>query len=411
MDGIGALIIAYATKIGGVIVLFFLMFYMAKKIREGLQTALTRTDRIDVTLGRFISTTAYWGFIVLASLAILSYFGVQTTGFAAVIGGASLAIGLAFQGTLSNLAAGVMLLVFRPFKVGDVIRVAGEVGGVEELGLFTTQLKTLDNRLIIIPNSSVFGSTIENMTASPERRVDLQVSTPNAADLNAVRALLVEAAAGVSGIINNETRANQVYLLNTDGGAANWEVRVWCKTADFWTVRETLNTELKLKLDEAGMRLVRPFKAGEGVIIAGQKGVVEEMGLFGVRLRTPDNRVLTVPNGAFAGSVIENITGRPQRRVDINVGTDYGADLKQVRAVLEKAAASVSGALKTEAHPNQVFLSDLGDSSINWQVRVWCNTPEYWAVWQETTQAVKMHLDEAGIGIPFPQMDVHHAPL
>lgn len=105
------------------------------------------------------------------------------------------------------------------------------------------------------------------------------------------------------------------------------------------------------------------------------------------------------------GANIENYTHHPIRRVDVPVGVDYSADMDQTIAVLDKAARSVEGALAEPAH--QIFLKELGASSVDYQVRVWCNTPDYWAVYQATIRATKMHLDEAGLGIPFPQMDVH----
>ena len=149
----------------------------------------------------------------------------------------------------------------------------------------------------------------------------------------------------------------------------------------------------------------RPFTIGDVISAAGVTGKVDAIGLFTTTLDTPDNRRLIVPNGEIASSTIENITHHDTRRVDVAVGTDYGADLSETRQVLESAAASVEGGLAAPAP--QVFLSELGGSSIDWSVRVWAKTSDYWAVRERLTRDVKNALDARGIGIPFPQMDVH----
>ncbi|MEZ6192315.1 MAG: mechanosensitive ion channel family protein [Phycisphaerales bacterium] len=129
------------------------------------------------------------------------------------------------------------------------------------------------------------------------------------------------------------------------------------------------------------------------------------MELFTTAIDTFDNRRIIVPNGAIYGSTIENITHHGKRRVDVNVGVSYSADIDKTREVLNAAALSVEGILSDPAHA--VVLGDLGASSVNWTVRVWCNTADFWPIKEKATRAVKKHLDEAGIGIPFPQMDVH----
>lgn len=134
-------------------------------------------------------------------------------------------------------------------------------------------------------------------------------------------------------------------------------------------------------------------------------GTVNEIELFFTKLDTPQNIRVILPNSTVFGSVIKNFTFNPYRRVDVSVGTDYGADLKRVRDVLERTAAAIPDQAP-DTQP-QVFLAELGGSSINWQVRVWTAQATYWAVFQETTRAVKKALDDEGISIPFPQMDVH----
>lgn len=151
--------------------------------------------------------------------------------------------------------------------------------------------------------------------------------------------------------------------------------------------------------------IFRPFKVGDVVSVSGVTGTVCEIDLFVTTFDTPDNRRIIVPNGSIFGSTIENISHHTTRRVDVAVGSDYGADIDTTREVLLQAAANVEHA-HTDPPPS-VVLSELGASSIDWTVRVWVDAANYWAVKDALTRAVKYALDQANIGIPFPQMDVH----
>lgn len=217
--------------------------------------ALTRA-KIDETLSKFLSKLARWSILLLVVLACLSVFGVETTSFAAVIGSAGIAIGLAFQGTLSNFAAGIMLLMFRPFHVGDVITVAGQTGKVDEIELFTTTLDTFDNRRFIIPNGQVFGATIENISYHPHRRADVDVGVAYTADIDRTRELLTQAAQSVSGVMEDPGPA--VILLGLGDSAVNWSVRVWAKADEFGDVKQAAIRAVKMALDEAGIEIPFP---------------------------------------------------------------------------------------------------------------------------------------------------------
>jgi small conductance mechanosensitive channel len=157
----------------------------------------------------------------------------------------------------------------------------------------------------------------------------------------------------------------------------------------------------------AGIMLLvfRPFKVGQYISVSGTAGTVEEIDLFTTSLNTLDNVRLVVPNGQVFGQTIHNFGHQASRRVVVPVGVAYSADIDATRAALEKAVAAVPGALRDPAP--QVFLAGLGASAVDWQVRVWCGNDDYWATWEATVRAVKMALDEAGISIPFPQLDVH----
>ena len=160
-------LVPFALDLLGALALLIAIIWAAGWARKITQRSLDRS-RLDRTLTRFAANLARYGVLVLGGLAVLSLFGISVASFAAILAAAAFAIGLAFQGTLSNFSAGVMLLTFRPFRIGDVVSVAGVTGKVVELELFSTHFDTPDNRRLVVPNSEVFGSTIENITFHPD---------------------------------------------------------------------------------------------------------------------------------------------------------------------------------------------------------------------------------------------------
>ncbi len=249
------LITQYATRVVGVLVLLFVGWLVAgwagRLVWRGCERA-----KLDPTLGKFFAKMARWAILIFVVLACLGVFGVNTTSFAAVLAAAGLAVGLALQGSLSNFASGVMLLIFRPFKVGDVVTISGCTGKVDEIELFTTRIDTADNRRLILPNSAVFGTTIENITFHSKRRVEVAVGVEYSADIDKTRAVLEKAAKGVLGIL--EDPAPQVLLSQLGASSVDWSVRVWCATSDFWTVKEAATRAVKMALDEAGIGIPFP---------------------------------------------------------------------------------------------------------------------------------------------------------
>lgn len=211
---------------------------------------------VETTLAQFFGAATRWVVLLLSFVAILGVFDVPVTSFAAVIGGAALAIGLAFQGSLSNLASGVMLLIFRPFQIGDVISVAGITAKVAEIELFSTTMDTPDNRRMILPNSSVFGSTIENITFHAVRRVDVSVGVEYSAAIDETRETLSRAIADIPG--QDDEREPQVVLGDLGDSAVNWQVRVWAPTEDYFAMKETVTRAVKIALDDAGIGIPFP---------------------------------------------------------------------------------------------------------------------------------------------------------
>ncbi len=224
-------------------------------ISAGVRRALVRTS-FDATLTKVFVKLTRIAVMTAGVLGCMGIFGIETTAFAAVLGGASLAIGLAFQGTLGNFAAGIMLIVFRPYRVGDVVTVVGQTAKVDEIGLFTTTLDTPDNRRIIIPNGSIFGTTIENITYHPHRRADVAVGVSYAADIDATRAALLRATSSTPGALAEPEPA--VLLIGLGASSVDWSVRVWAPTADFLTVKDGLVRAIKLELDAAGIAIPFP---------------------------------------------------------------------------------------------------------------------------------------------------------
>lgn len=214
------------------------------------------TRKIDVTLGKFMAKMVRNLIMIMVLLGTLSTFGVDVTSFAAILAAAGFAVGMALQGTLASFAAGVMLLVFRPFKVDDYIVAAGTEGTVEEIDLFSTRLNSLDNRHLIIPNSEIFGSMIENYSRNEVRRVDVNVGTEYSADLGATRIALENAIGQVAGQIASS--APQVYLVELGDSAVSWQCRVWCRPSDYWGVRENLTEAVKNSLDRSNIGIPFP---------------------------------------------------------------------------------------------------------------------------------------------------------
>ena len=250
-----ATILGWAANIAKALLFFVVVWIVAGWAGRGATRAFKKAS-FDVTLSKFFSSIIRWAILLMGALAVLGIFGVQTTSFAAVLAGAGLAIGMAFSGTLGSFAAGVMLLAFRPFKVGDVVTVAGVTGKVDAIGIFTTTLDTPDNRRLILPNGSVFGQTIENISHHSVRRADVSVGTDYAADVDRTREVLERAARAVPGRL--EDRDPQIVLAELGASSVDWQVRVWVSSDNFWPVKEATTRAVKVALDEAGIGIPFP---------------------------------------------------------------------------------------------------------------------------------------------------------
>jgi small conductance mechanosensitive channel len=249
------LLIEYGPKVVGVLLALLVGWVIAGWLERAVRKTLERRQ-FDATLTRFFAKLTRYVILIGVVLGCLGVFGIQTASFAAVLAAAGFAIGLAFQGTLGNFSAGVMLLVFRPFKVGDFVEVNGETGTCEHIDLFTCEFRTLDNKKLIIPNGAVFGSTITNYTGYDTRRVDIDIGAEYSASIDATRAALEKAAAGIPKMLNEP--APQVFLKALGASSVDWQVRIWCRTEDFWGVWQATTQACKAALDEAGIGIPFP---------------------------------------------------------------------------------------------------------------------------------------------------------
>jgi small conductance mechanosensitive channel len=244
----------YATRILGVLLVLVIALFVSKWAQVFVQRRLDKIN-FDATLTKFVGSVVRWAIMIFTILGCLGTFGIETTSFAAVIGGASLAIGLAFQGSLGNVAAGAMLLLFRPYKVGDSITVSGNTGKVDAIDLFTTTLDTADNRRLIVPNGAVFGSTIENKTYHDRRRADVTVGIGYGEDIDTTREVLENAVKDLEGV-----QEIQVYLTGLGASSVDWSVRCWCATTDYWAILETATRAVKNACDEHDLDIPYPHQ-------------------------------------------------------------------------------------------------------------------------------------------------------
>lgn len=246
----------FALRALGALVGLWLAFRLAALTQDRLTRAL-RTRDFDATLSVFFGNLSRWGILVASVLAVLGVFGIETTSFAAIIGAAGLAIGLAFQGTLSNFSAGVMLLVFRPFKVGDLVVAGGINGIVMEIGLFSTALDTKDGRRHILPNAQVANAIIENQTHNELRRAEIFVQVGSGADEAEVRAALDEV--GARAYLRDPGKGHDVTIRRMLPHGSEWAVRVWSPSVKYDDVMERTTADVMRTFAARGIPAPGPF--------------------------------------------------------------------------------------------------------------------------------------------------------
>jgi len=237
------------------LVIFFVGKWIVGMVVKGLMKAMQKGD-LDITLRRFISNLARTLLMLFVIIAAINALGVQTASLIALLGAAGLAVGLALQGSLANFAAGVLIVLFRPYKVGDWIEGGGVSGSVEEVQILTTVLKTGDNKRVIIPNSQIMGTTITNYSANDTRRVDLVVGVSYSDDLDKVRKELQDLVNADERILKDP--AVTIAVSELADSSVNFVLRPWVNTADYWAVYFDLTERVKKRFDEVGISIPFP---------------------------------------------------------------------------------------------------------------------------------------------------------
>jgi len=260
------IVTVWGLKVIAAIAIFIIGRWIAKLVRRGVMRMMERA-KVDAIITGFVSNIAYITLLAFVVIAALGQLGIQTTSFIAILGAAGLAIGLALQGSLANFAAGFLMIIFRPFKVGDFIEGAGVAGVVEEMQIFTTTLKTGDNKIIIVPNAKLSGDNIINYSARETRRVDMTVGVAYDADLSKVKEVLND-------IISKEERiladpAPQVAVAELADSSVNFIVRVWTSTSDYWGVKFAVTETVKNRFDAEGIGI--PFPQRDIHIVSGSQ--------------------------------------------------------------------------------------------------------------------------------------------
>lgn len=242
--------IAYA------IVIAIVAFWGSSVVKSKIERLPEQHERFDPTLANFLGSIARWAIVAFAGIFILGRFGIETTSLAAIVGAAGLAIGLALQGSLSNLAAGVLLVAFRPFKVGDYVTAGGESGTVDAVTLFTTELTTPDNVKIIVPNGDIFSSAITNYSHYQTRRCDMVFGVSYDSDLKKAEKILRDC-------INADERVHSdpepfVKVTNLGDSSVDFTLRVWCDASEYWNLKFDMTRTVKEAFDKGGIDIPFP---------------------------------------------------------------------------------------------------------------------------------------------------------
>ena len=228
---------------------------VAKALRNLLARAMQKS-KVDETLISFTVNLLYVGMLAFVIIAALGKLGIPTASFVAILGAAGLAVGLALQGSLANFASGVLMIIFKPFKVGDMIEAGGTSGIVEEISIFTTNMRTPDNKQIIVPNGQIMGGTIVNYSAKDTRRVDIVAGVSYSDDLDKVESVLQDIIGKDERILTDP--APTIAVAELADSSVNFVVRPWVNAADYWDVMFALQKDIKQRFDEEGISIPFP---------------------------------------------------------------------------------------------------------------------------------------------------------
>ncbi len=245
----------YGLKIIGALIIFYVGRLVAKGLRDLIEKALM-LQNVEVTLIHFARSSVYYALMAVVILAAIGNLGIQTTSFMAILGAAGLAVGLALKDTLANIGSAVVILVFRPFKVGDYVNAGGAEGTVDKISLFTTTISPVDNRLIIVPNSAITAGNITNFSTKAVRRVDHTVGIAYDEDIKKAKEVMYGVIAKSSRTLSDPEPL--VAVKELADSSVNFTVRAWVNSADYWPAYFEIIEEVKYALDEAGITIPFP---------------------------------------------------------------------------------------------------------------------------------------------------------
>lgn len=249
------ILVVFAFNLVAAIIIYFVGSWVARLVRSIVKRLMARRE-VNVTLVNFTSTVVYYVVLAFVVIAALNRLGLQTASFVAVLGAAGLAIGLAFQGSLSNFAAGVLMIVFRYFEVGHFIEAGGTMGTVEDIQLFTTRLATPDNRVVYVPNATLLSGNITNFSIKDTRRIDFVFGVGYDDDVDRAKQILLEEIEKETRILNDP--APQVGLVELADSSVNFAVRPWVRAADYLDVMFDFQANVKKRLDAEGLSIPFP---------------------------------------------------------------------------------------------------------------------------------------------------------
>ncbi len=255
VDALWSWVSAYTLNIIGALLIFIVGKWLARRI-SNLLSKLLEKNNFDLALVSFLTHLTYYALVVLVVVAAAGRLGINTASFLTVIGAAGLAVGLALKDSLSNFAAGVMIVLFRPFTIGDVVSTAGITAKVEKITIFNTHFCSPDNQLIIVPNNKIIADIITNINVKDTRRVDLTVGISYSDDMTKTKEILDRLAKEDSRILADPAPA--IAVAELADSSVNLVFRPWVKTADYWDVRFDLTEKIKNGLDEAGISIPFP---------------------------------------------------------------------------------------------------------------------------------------------------------
>lgn len=258
---IEALILTHGLRVVYALIALIVGWFLANFINRLIKKALT-TSIHDVALANFLSSLVNVALKILLFIIVASILGINTTSFAAILGAAGLAIGLALQGSLSNFAGGVLIILLKPYRIGEFIEAKGMSGTVKSIQIFYTLLNTVDNKLIIVPNGELSNSPITNYSREPIRRVDITIGISYGDDIKTAKEIMSNSATAHPLVLKEgeeKAPSNPIIVVTSLGDSAvNIAVRSWAKTEDYWSVHNDLIEELKYKMDEADIEIPFP---------------------------------------------------------------------------------------------------------------------------------------------------------